>query len=111
MNAVEREQLAKAEIERQQAMLDYQLDLMKREVARQGELDQVKIQSQVDLTKLQQSSEDGLEHGAQQRGELISTLVRGRPAGRKCDLCRTRSISCAPKGRPGVENELADRGS
>jgi hypothetical protein len=60
MNAVEREQLAKADIERQQAMLDYQVELMKREVARQQDSTQVKIQSQVDVTKLQQSSEDEL---------------------------------------------------
>lgn len=60
MNAVEREQFAKAEIERQQAQLDYQLELMKREVERQSESTKVKIEANVDMTKLQQSSEDEL---------------------------------------------------
>jgi len=60
MNAVEREQFARAEIERQQTALDYQLELMKREVDRQTESTQVKIQSNVDVTKFQQASEDEL---------------------------------------------------
>jgi hypothetical protein len=62
MNAVEREQFARAEIERQQESLDYQLDLMKREVARQVESASVKIQANVDVTKLQQASDDELAH-------------------------------------------------
>jgi hypothetical protein len=62
MNAVEREQFAKAEIERQQAGLDYQLELLKREVERQKESTQVKIEANVDVTKLQQASQDELAH-------------------------------------------------
>jgi hypothetical protein len=62
MNAVEREQFARAEVERQQAALDYQLELMKREVERQGESTKVKIEANVDLTRLQQASQDELAH-------------------------------------------------
>lgn len=62
MNAVEREQFAKAEIERQQAGLDYQLELLKREVERQKESTQVRIEANVDVTKLQQASQDELAH-------------------------------------------------
>lgn len=62
MNAVEREQFARAEVERQQEALDYQLDLMKREVARQTESTQVKIEASVAVTKLEQASEDELAH-------------------------------------------------
>ncbi|QDZ08776.1 zinc-ribbon domain-containing protein [Sphingomonas panacisoli] len=60
MNAVEREQLERAEIERQQSALDYQLELMKREVARQSESTSVQIKANVDATKLEQASEDDL---------------------------------------------------
>ncbi|MBS0479868.1 MAG: zinc ribbon domain-containing protein [Proteobacteria bacterium] len=60
MNAVEREQLERAEIERQQSALDYQLDLMKRQVARQSESTSVQIKANVDTTKLEQASEDEL---------------------------------------------------
>ena len=62
MNAVEREQFAKAEIERQQESLDYQLELMKREVARQVESTKVKIEANVDVTRLEQASQDELSH-------------------------------------------------
>lgn len=60
MNAVEREAFSRAEVERQQKALDYQLELMKREVERQGESTKVKIESNVDLTKLQHASQDEL---------------------------------------------------
>ena len=60
MNAVEREQLERAEIERQQGALDYQLDLLKREVARQTESTSVQIKANVDVTKLEGASEDEL---------------------------------------------------
>ena len=62
MNAVEREALERAQVERQQEALDYQLDLLKREVARQSESTQVRIESSNDLTKLQNASEDELSH-------------------------------------------------
>jgi hypothetical protein len=62
MNAVEREQFERAEIERQQSALDYQLELMKREVARQSDSTQVKIEASVATTKLEQASEDDLAH-------------------------------------------------
>jgi hypothetical protein len=62
MNAVEREALERAQIERQQEGLDYQLELLKREVARQAESTQVRIESSNDLTKLQNASEDELSH-------------------------------------------------
>ena len=62
MNAVEREAMERAQVERQQEALDYQLDLLKREVARQSESTQVRIESSNDLTKLQNASEDELSH-------------------------------------------------
>ena len=62
MNAVEREQFARAEVERQQTQLDYQLELMKREVERQSESTKVKIAANVDLTKVEQASQDELSH-------------------------------------------------
>ena len=62
MNAVEREQFERAEIERQQSALDYQLELMKRGVARQADSTSVQIKANVDITKLEGASEDELAH-------------------------------------------------
>ena len=62
MNAVEREALDRANIARQQDALDYQLQLLKREVARQAEATEVKLSSAVDLAKLESASEDELAH-------------------------------------------------
>ena len=62
MNAVEREAFERAQIARQQEALDYQLELLKREVARQAEATEVKITTNVDLAKLENASEDELAH-------------------------------------------------
>ncbi len=62
MNAVEREALDRANIARQQEALDYQLELLKREVARQSQSAEVKLSSAVDLAKLESASEDELAH-------------------------------------------------
>lgn len=62
MNAVEREAFERAQIERQQVALDYQLELLKRQVARQSEATQVRIETSADLTKLENASEDELAH-------------------------------------------------
>lgn len=62
MNAVEREAFDRAQIARQQEALDYQLELMKREVARQAEATEVTITTNVDLAKLENASEDELAH-------------------------------------------------
>lgn len=62
MNAVEREAFERAQITRQQEALDYQLELLKREVERQSEATEIKITSSVDLAKLESASEDELAH-------------------------------------------------
>jgi hypothetical protein len=110
MNAVEREQLAKAEIERQQAMLDYQLDLMKREVGRQGESASVKIQSKVDLTKLQQAGEDELSHMVL-NSEVSFIDAREGAVRRQEAEALQHEISILRSERAGrFENELAESG-
>lgn len=60
MNEAEREEFEKARIERQQAMLDYQLELLKREIGREGEATEVKLKSDVDTAKLQRAGQDEL---------------------------------------------------
>ncbi|MEM9374921.1 MAG: zinc ribbon domain-containing protein [Pseudomonadota bacterium] len=60
MNAVEREAFERAEAERRQEALDYELDVLTREVARQSEATRVKVASNVDLAKLESASEDEL---------------------------------------------------
>ncbi|HEX8442645.1 MAG TPA: hypothetical protein VF631_03245 [Allosphingosinicella sp.] len=110
MNAVEREQLEKAEIERQQGMLDYQLDLMKREVARQGESAEVKIQSQLDLTKLQQASEDELAHMVL-NSEVSFIDAREKAARRQEAEALQHEITILRTERAGkFENQLAESG-
>jgi hypothetical protein len=110
MNAVEREQLEKAEIERQQGMLDYQLDLMKREVARQGESTEVKIKSQLDLTKLQQASEDELAHMVL-NSEVAFIDAREAAARRQEAEALQHEITILRTERAGkFENQLAEAG-
>jgi hypothetical protein len=60
MNAVEREQLERAQVERQQEALDYELELLTRQVDRQSEATRIKVTSNVDLAKLESASEDEL---------------------------------------------------
>ncbi|KCZ55603.1 hypothetical protein HY29_11850 [Hyphomonas beringensis] len=62
MNAVEREAFEKAQIERQQEAMDYQLHLLKREVERQSDATEVKLNASVDMAKIQSASEDELAH-------------------------------------------------
>jgi hypothetical protein len=60
MNAVEREQFERAQVERQQEALDYELELLSRQVDRQSEATRIKVSSNVDLAKLESASEDEL---------------------------------------------------
>lgn len=62
MNEAEREAFAKAHIERQQIALDYQLELLKREVGRQQDATEVRLTAEVDVAKLENASEDELAH-------------------------------------------------
>ena len=62
MNAVEQEAFERATISRQQEALDYQLELLKREVARQSEATEFQLTSSVDIAKLESASEDELAH-------------------------------------------------
>lgn len=62
MNAVEYEAFRRAQIVREQEALDYQLEMLKREVERQSEATEVKVSSAVDLAKLENASEDELAH-------------------------------------------------
>ena len=61
-NEVEREAYERALVARQQEDLDYQLELLKREVARQAEATQLEITTSVDIAKLESASEDELAH-------------------------------------------------
>ena len=62
MNAAEHEAFERANIERQQDALDYQLGLLKRDIGRQADAAEVKITANVDVKKIQSSSEDELAH-------------------------------------------------
>ncbi|MEW4448897.1 hypothetical protein [Qipengyuania sp. JC766] len=62
MNDAERQEFEKARIEREQAAMDHQLELMKREVGRQSEATAFKLTSNADLQKLQNVTEDDLRH-------------------------------------------------
>lgn len=60
MNAVEREQFERAQVDRQQEALDYELELLTRQVDRQSEATRIKVSANVDLAKLESASEDEL---------------------------------------------------
>ena len=62
MNAVEREAFERANIARQQEALDYQLELLKREVTRQSDATEFQLTSDVATAKLEAASEDELAH-------------------------------------------------
>lgn len=62
MNAVERESFERAQVARQQEALDYELELLTREVDRQSEATRIQVTTNVDLAKLENASEDELAH-------------------------------------------------
>ena len=62
MNEVEIEDFERAQIARHQEALDYQLELLKREVDRQSEATRFTITSNTDLAKLENATEDELAH-------------------------------------------------
>ena len=60
MNAAEREAFERANISRKQDAMDFQLELLKRDVERQHDATEFKINAAVDIKKLQNASEDEL---------------------------------------------------
>jgi len=62
MNEAEREEFARAQIAREQDGLDYQLTLLKREIEREQDATEVRMTAQVDIAKLENTSEDELAH-------------------------------------------------
>ena len=62
MNEAERLTFEKAKIEREEAMKDYQLDLLKRQVTREADSTSFKLASTTDQAKLKQASEDEIRH-------------------------------------------------
>ncbi len=110
MNAVEREQFERAQIERQQEALDYQLDLMKREVARQTESTSVKISADVDISRLEQASQDELAHMVLE-SEVRFVDAREAAERRQEMEALAHEIEVLRVERAGrFENELAESG-
>ncbi|MGB7206050.1 MAG: hypothetical protein WBD37_11305, partial [Anderseniella sp.] len=110
MNAVEREALERAQIERQQEALDYQLELMKREVARQSDATIVRIESSASLEKLQSASDDELAHMVLDSEvrfldarEAITRRHEMEVLAHEIEVLRTERAA-------KMENELADAG-
>ncbi|MEP0190004.1 MAG: zinc ribbon domain-containing protein [Erythrobacter sp.] len=60
MNDAERQEFEKARIEREQAAMDHQLELLRRDVDRQGQATEVKIKSTKETLMLERASEDEL---------------------------------------------------
>lgn len=60
MNAAEREAFERANISRQQDAMDFQLDLLKREIDRKHDATEFKINATTDLKKIRTASEDEL---------------------------------------------------
>lgn len=107
MNEVEREQFAKAQIERQQEALDYQLELLKRQVARQAEASEVQVRATVDDAKLKHASEDELAHMAL-NSEIAFVDAREAAVRRQEMEALLHEIEILRTERAGkFENELA----
>lgn len=110
MNEVEREQYERAQIARQQEGLDYQLELMKRQVARESDATSVKIHANVDTTKLEQASEDELAHMVL-NSEVSFIDAREAAARRQESEALAHEIDILRNERAGrFENELAEAG-
>lgn len=60
LNAVEMEEFKRAQIARDQDALDYQLELLKREMSREAEATQFKLETSADLAKVQNATDDEL---------------------------------------------------
>lgn len=110
MNAVEREQFEKAQIAREQEALDYQLELMKREVARQAEATEVTITTNTDLAKLENASEDEVarmvlesEVSFMDAREDASRQMEMKALAHEIEVLRTERMA-------KFENELAEAG-
>ncbi|MEQ9507292.1 MAG: hypothetical protein RLO80_13620 [Hyphomonas sp.] len=110
MNAVEREGLERAQAERQQEALDYQLGILKREVGRQSDAAQVKIEASTSLEKLQSASDEELSHmvlGSEVRfldaREAVTRRHEMEALAHEIEVLRTERAA-------KMENELADAG-
>lgn len=64
LNAAERDALMKAEIDREQAKLDHQLDLLKRDVQRTADSREIQIRSDLDMARLANETEDEISRMA-----------------------------------------------
>lgn len=62
LNSVEMEAFKRAQIDRDQEALDYQLQLLKREMSREAEATQFKLETSADLAKVQAATDDELAH-------------------------------------------------
>jgi hypothetical protein len=62
LNDAERAAMERSASERDQAMLDYQLETKKREVQREKETTEFTLRADTDVEKLKATSEDGLKH-------------------------------------------------
>lgn len=62
LNSVEMEAFKRAQIDRDQEALDYQLQLLKREMSREAEATQFKLETSADLAKVQAATDDELSH-------------------------------------------------
>jgi NAD(P)H-dependent flavin oxidoreductase YrpB (nitropropane dioxygenase family) len=110
LNAVERDELLKAEIERDQAKLDHQLDLLKRNVERTADSREIQIRSDLDMARLANESEDELSRMA--LNSEIELLDAREAAARRQELealeYEIRVLKTERLAK--FENELAEAG-
>lgn len=110
MNEAEREAFARAQIDRQQDGLDYQLSLLKRQVERQQDSAEVRLHAELDLAKLQNASQDELAH-MMLNSEI--GLIDARESGvRQLEMkSLAHEIEVLRNERAGrMENDLAEAG-
>jgi hypothetical protein len=108
MNAVEREAMDRASLERQQEQMDYQLASLKRDLARQQDATEVQLKAKVDLARLEGASEAEIANMVLQN-ELA--FVDAREAGQRVQELKAleHEVAVLQKERAAkFENSLAE---
>lgn len=110
LNEAEREEMAKARIEREQMKLDHQLSLLRRDIQRTADAREIEIRSEMDLARLANESEDELAKMAM--NSEIELLDAREAAARRQELdALQHEITVLKTERVAkFENELAEAG-
>ncbi|MFN4184565.1 MAG: hypothetical protein ACK4M6_07245 [Hyphomonas sp.] len=110
LNSVEIEAFKRAQIARDQEALDYQLELLKREMSREAEATQFRLETSADLAKVQSATDDELSHMVLESEvrfldarEAVTRRHEMEVLAHEVEILRTERAA-------KMENEIADAG-